>query len=216
MVKMSLQSKLRVFAGEGTHSWTDEKVDKFFKMLSQKIRSPFLDQYKSGVRTYLTQTSPSDEAVKDTMMYFEHSVVAAGVAPMYKFQFQGEREIRFADNNFDSFKHHRNFVMELFDRAYRNLQLNRYDQEVLDQNIRFYKNILESVHNASTYEDEQSALEDAKNLRDDLEQNFSILRELPPIPSPRFSRRSSGNKRSRLYSDKEGKKKRTKLTRSVG
>jgi len=198
--------------------WSNEKVDKLFEMLSE-------DELKPGVRAYLTQRSPSDEAVMEVMDYFEGSIVDAGLAPMYNF----EEDIRFANNNFESFKNHRNYAMELFDRAYQNLELNHYDQELLDTDLRRYNNLLDLARNASTYEKERSALYNAKNFREEIERlkkKFSNIPDLPPVPSPRFSGYDSsdsdeyysalspspGYKRGRSDSDEEGDQKRPKMS----
>ena len=181
---MSLQSKLRVFAGNAPELWTDEKVNEFFRMMSERVKGLSFDQYEPGVREYLTNLSPSDEAVTDVMKYFENAVVDSGFASM---SIHGEK---FANNDFKSFKNYRNFAMELFDIAYRNLQLNHYDEKTLNSNIRFYTSILDQARTATTYKEEQSALKKAKNLRDSMEmdrQRYSNIPELPPIPSPRLS-----------------------------
>ena len=167
--------------------WSHEKVDKFFSMLDAKTE--FHDNlyrlFNSGVREYLTNSSPSDQAVTDTMNYFEAAVVNSAYAPM----FWRELDLRFANDDFESFKNHRNIAMQLFDIAYQNLELDHYDETLLDTEIRVYNSLLQLAQKAKTYEQEQSYLKNAENLKRDFEesrQRYKNIPDIPPIPASRW------------------------------
>lgn len=165
--------------------WSHEKVDKFFKMLHAEngYHDYWFQLHNSGVREYLTNSSPSDEAVTDTMKYFEPAVLDSGYAPM------SWHDLRFANNNFESFKNHRDIAMQLFDKAYHNMELNHMDQNVLDTEISVYNSLLQTAQKAKTYEQEQDALNSAKNLKREIEEDkhkYKNIPDLPPIPASRW------------------------------